>query len=480
MKKFLLLSSALFVMQFSRAQWEPDVRLTNTNDSSSTNSSRGHNITTNGDTVHIVWYDKSDGNWEIYYMRSTDKGVSWESAIRLTNDPARSYSPSIALSGQDVHVAWFDMKPGNFEIYYVRSTDGGTNWDDEQRLTDDSYFSSSATISSYGSYVHLAWVNSDNISGIYQVFYKNSSDGGISWGDEICLSGDSPIAYSASMAVSGSDVYVVWHDGRDGDSEIYYRKSVDNGFTWEPEIRLTYLNMQETYHDIAVSGSTVHLVWADWRHSNSEIYYRGSTDGGENWGEDTRISLDQATSTLPKLAISNSMLHVVWQDNRSGYYDIYYNYSLDGGKTWLQETQLNDYFYRAERPFIAVSDSVLHVIWRDLRDENYEIYYKRNPTGGMPVGTEDVPSLASGGQLSVYPNPASRQLTVERSAVGGQRSAVRLSILDLCGREIKEFENISSFPYPADISDLFDGVYILRIMDDSCNSGSMKFMKVSE
>ncbi len=84
--------------------------------------------------------------------------------------------------------------------------------------------------------------------------------------------------------------------------------------------------------------------------------------------------------------------------------------------------------------------------------------------------------------LSVYPNPASRQLTVDgwQSAVGGQRSAVRLSIVDLFGREIKYIGNISSFPLQIDISDLPEGVYFLKVFNDSGNVGAVKFVKTAD
>ena len=59
MKKYLLFSFALLTMQFCLAQWEDNIRLTNTDDTSSTNYSRGHNIATNGDTVNVVWWDKN-------------------------------------------------------------------------------------------------------------------------------------------------------------------------------------------------------------------------------------------------------------------------------------------------------------------------------------------------------------------------------------------------------------------------------------
>ncbi len=32
-------------------------------------------------------------------------------------------------------------------------------------------------------------------------------------------------------------------------------------------------------------------------------------------------------------------------------------------------------------PFLSVSGSNVHVIWQDNRDANWEIYYKKNPTG---------------------------------------------------------------------------------------------------
>jgi hypothetical protein len=488
MKKLLLFTIALFAGQFSQAQWEPDVRLTNNADSSRIFFGNIHSIAASGDTIHVVWYDKSDGNWEIYYMRSIDEGINWEKAIRLTNDPARSTHASIAVYGLAVHIFWCEWKPGNPEIYYTHSTDGGSTWEDEQRLTDDPNNSYGPAVSVSGSYVHLVWVSYDYNSGDYEVHYKHSSDGGINWGDEFCLSCNSLKAYNASIAVSGSDVYVVWYDVRDNNAEIYLRKSTDDGLNWEPEFLLTGDFAYPQMPSIAASGSTVHVVWWDLR-NGSKIYYKGSLDGGANWCEDNLISNVPAISSDPNLAVSNSVLHVVWQDNRNGVPDIFYNYSTDGGKTWNEDTRLNDWSWSSERPFIAISDTVLHVIWQDYRDGNYEIYYKRNPTGNLPVSIEDEPSLPSGGQLSVYPNPASKQLTVssqqsaiinQQSEINNLKSAINLSIVDIYGRTIKEIGDVPSFPYQLDISDLTDGIYILRINDKEGSLTSTKFLKISE
>jgi photosystem II stability/assembly factor-like uncharacterized protein len=90
--------------------------------------------------------------------------------------------------------------------------------------------------------------------------------------------------------------------------------------------------------------------------------------------------------------------------------------------------------------------------------------------------------------LVVWPNPASALLTVGqlgswtvgKSAVSGQRSAVRCEIYDVFGRKLMSFEEISSFPFNIDISSLSPGMHILRIEGFDGISGSLKFMKVAE
>ncbi|TSA28303.1 MAG: hypothetical protein D4R67_04145 [Bacteroidetes bacterium] len=73
MKKSILFI-VIFFASCSQAQWEHDVRLT-IDPSSSQNYSQ-HGIASSGDSVHVVWYDDRDGNWEIYYKRNPTGGFS--------------------------------------------------------------------------------------------------------------------------------------------------------------------------------------------------------------------------------------------------------------------------------------------------------------------------------------------------------------------------------------------------------------------
>jgi hypothetical protein len=210
-------------------------------------------------------------------MLSTNGGANWSGATALTNSSGRCYSPSIAASGMDVHLAWTDTRNGVREVFYKRSTDGGFFWGVDTRI------------------IYVSTLN-----------------------------------YYPSIAAAGDIIYLVWEDSRNG-SEIYYTRSGNRGVFWSPEIRLTNAPGTSTVPHISVSSSYVHLVWRDSRSGNYEIYHKLSSDGGLSWGTtDTRLTIDPANSESPSLGISGSILHVVWDDNRDGNSEIYYKRNPTG------------------------------------------------------------------------------------------------------------------------------------------------------
>ena len=85
-------------------------------------------IAVSGNNVHVVWDDDTLGNFEILYRRSFDGGATFGPTINLSNNAGQSFRPAIAVSGNNVHVVWDDNTPGNFDILYKRSTDGGASF----------------------------------------------------------------------------------------------------------------------------------------------------------------------------------------------------------------------------------------------------------------------------------------------------------------------------------------------------------------
>ena len=392
MKKFIytlvlaLILCSAFNIQNSYAQWEPDVRLTNAAGNSYMSDNNAWCIAANGNVVHTVWFDTRDGHNQIYYKRSTNGGTTWGADTRLTNNAAYSDRPSIAVSGSQVHVVWSDLRDNNYEVYYKRSTDGGTTWGTDTRLTNSDGESALVSVAVSGTQVHIVW--RDARDGNEEIYYKRSTDGGTTWEADKRLTNDPASCLNPSVAVYGSQVHVVWCDLRSGVSyDVYYKKSTDGGITWGADTSLIYNQSASYFPSVAVSGSQVNVVWQDYRDGNFEIYYKRSTDGGTTWDADTRLTNYAAFSQCASVAVSGSQINVVWKDNRDGNFEIYYKRSTDGGTTWEADTRLTNNSGISDYPSVAVSGSQVHVVWQDDRDGNNEIYYKRTlpPVPSIPT-----------------------------------------------------------------------------------------------
>ena len=446
-------------------QWQPDVRLNIDPSASWTSENNAWCVAASGNEVHVVWMDNRDGNAEIYYKRSTDGGTSWGADTRLTNNSAGSAYPSVTVSGLVVNVVWEDNRDGNDEIYYKRSTDGGTSWGADTRLTNNSAASERPSVTVSGSVVHVAW--RDLRDGNEEIYYKRSTDGGISWGADTQLTSNSAISQYPSVSVFGSVVHVVWRDDRDGNYEIYYKRSTDGGLSWGADTRLTNNSAASGLPSVSVSGSVVHIVWYDNRDENWEIYYIRSTDGGTSWGADTRLTNNTSVSLSPSVTVSGSVVHVVWDDGRDGSHpEIYYKRSTDGGTSWGADFRLTNNPANSFSPFVSVSGSVVHVVWRDERDGNFEIYYKRDPTGN-PVGiinyNSEIPGEFSLSQN--YPNPFNPNTIINFQL--SRFNFVSIKVYHVLGNEVStlvnEKLNAGSYSISFNGSNLSSGIYFYKL-----------------
>jgi len=474
MKNSLLLSGLFFGGLFlsptdSHAQWQPDVRLTNDSANSYTSLNNAWCIASSGSVVHVVWWDFRDGNMEIYYKRSPDGGISWSADTRLTNNSSESVDPSVAVSDPLVHVVWYDYRDTNYQIYSKRSPDGGISWEADTRLTINDAQSYSPSVAASGSVVHIVWEDTRDLN--HEIYYKRSTDGGISWEADTRLTNHNAASFSPSVALSGSVVHVVWQDARDVNWEIYYKRSTDGGISWSADTRLTIVDTTESnYPSVTVSGSVVHVVWQDFRDGNMEIYYKRSTNAGGNWSADERLTNNPSPSSKPSVAVSGSVVHVVWDDYRDVKWDIYYKRSPDGGVSWEADTRLTNNDAQSYSPSVALSGSVVHVVWADARDVYWEIYYKRNPTGNV-VGIKNINSeIPREFSLSQnYPNPFNPSTTIQFSLPRSE--FVTLKLFNILGEEITALvsKKLSAGTHQAewDARDLPSGVYFYRLQAGS-------------
>jgi hypothetical protein len=340
-----------------------------------------------------------------------------------------------------VHIVWFDRRESNNgEIYYNRSDDNGENWGTEERLTVDPGYSESPSVAVRDSIVHVVWC--DTRSGDWEVYYKRSINNGENWGADERLTADATYPYFPSVAVRDSIVHIIWDAFISGNTDIYYKRSIDDGETWDIHEKIT--SDPDYFWDpsVAVSDSIVHVVWCAKKGGafNREIYYKRSIDNGENWGIDERLSNAADYSDYPSIAACDSVVHVAWTDTRNGSSnsEVYYKRSDDNGVSWGIDERLTNAGDSSKCVSVACRncdyDYDVHVTWTDFRhgNQNREIYYRRHEC--PPSSVEE------SGELKAE----SFDLKVKNAMLGEVRfsihlphsSLVELKVFDVSGRPV--------------------------------------------
>jgi hypothetical protein len=405
--------------------------------------SNAHCIVAKNDTLHLVWFDDRPGNHEVFYMRSTDAGLSWSQDTILSGQGNLSTNPSITTSGSNVHLVYQDMRDGNWEIYYKGSTDGGTSWTIDKRLTNNPASSNIPSVAANEQFVHAVYQDPRDGNGGPEIYYRRSTDGGNFWDTNLRLTNAAGYSEYPSICTSGSTMHVAWQDERDGNEEIYYKRSSDNGSNWGTDTRLTVDNDYSRNPSISAVGSIVHVAWSDGRDSDElEIYYKQSTDGGLSWGSDLRITYSPRSSYDPSIVTSDSVINIFYLVSPGGSTPSLYNTrSLDNGQTWEENTRVT-YDSSGKQYFSAAAfGSALYLVWMDYRDSNdFEIYFKRNPTGeptDVRASNNNIPNDYY--LFQNYPNPFNPVTNIGYRISNSE--FVSLKIYDVLGREVATLIN---------------------------------------
>jgi hypothetical protein len=318
--------------------------------------------------VHVVWEDDRDGEIESHQIRynvSSTQGDTWvhpEDLLLEEDEEGRSnsFEPVIAADGANVFVAWSDNTFGAFDIFFRRSSNSGLEWlDAPLRIDRDqpagSAFSAGVQIATAagGNTVYLVW--EDTRGGAFSdVYFSRSLDAGQSFSaTDIRLDvSDDPGAnnsFSPQIGADGNDIYVVWHDDRNGENnDVFMSFSSDGGLTWTVDSRAEQEDpagvSQSLFPSVCVSGNTAHVGWHDNRVGGFyRAFYNRAVDG--LWAG-VEVRLDgykvlggERPSRDVKMACDGDTVVAAWFDQLDdefdvGYNDIRYNWSEDAGATW--------------------------------------------------------------------------------------------------------------------------------------------------
>ena len=154
-------------------------------------------------------------------------------------------------------------------------------------LTNNTKDSVYAQVASYKNNVYVVWQENNpdssdhnKASGIYNnyrnydIYIKKSIDGGLTFSKEINLSNNPGFSEHPQIAISGNNVYVAWTDDNTSspsttiakNKEILFRKSVDDGNTFDKIINLSNSSNVDSYNQ-EIAGSRKQCLYCMARHS---------------------------------------------------------------------------------------------------------------------------------------------------------------------------------------------------------------------
>lgn len=296
----------------------------------------------------------------------------------IDTGPNAAGAPQLHCEGQNVYAVWAAIPPGlSNDIYFSRSADGGSTWSAPQRLDakdpPGASGSASPAICSDGDNVFVAWRDL-RVGGEARIFMNRSTDGGLTWHGDAEVGSPPPGPREArlpNLACDGDTVYVTYLDTRLGNLNVFVSRSDDAGATWQPDARIDVDNTGQAILNtprIALSGNRVHVVWTDERGLSPDIYSNRSMNRGATWLPQT-VRVDTGAfgdSLAPRIEVAGDRVYVVYQDFRNGNVDIYFNLSTDAGATFApQDTPLGLGLADASVPRMRSAGQNVYVVWTE-------------------------------------------------------------------------------------------------------------------
>jgi hypothetical protein len=226
--------------------------------------------------------------------------------------------------------------------------------------------------------IFAAWIGNRDIK------FARSMNFGRSFGPAILVNDDggktSQSFFNMEIAPDGN-VFIVWLDGRDkksskpGTSSVYMARSVDEGKTFEKNIKISGDICPCCRPAIAFGGNGE--IFVSWRHvyENNEriIVVASSRDGGSTWGEPVKVTesgwkINGCAHSGPTMKYMGNKLFISWYTGKNDRASLKFAYSSDHGESFQTAKNVNGPVLDANHPDITI-----------LGDEAWVIFQGRDP-----------------------------------------------------------------------------------------------------
>jgi hypothetical protein len=192
--------------------------------------------------------------------------------------------------------------------------------------------------------------------------------------------------------------------------EVYFQRSLDDGISWDPELRLSNLTpvTPEPEPRLVANGNHLLVFFANRTATGEHLYYAASDDWGSDFSAPLQLTNDSGDQSNVAAAIVSSTVHAVWQQNFDGAIRIFYAKSIDSGQTWQPEVALTNVTLSQDQyPAIAAVGDEVFVTWSRMYAGTEAIFAKVSLDSGDTWQPEVRASNFADGTYPEFPAIAS-------------------------------------------------------------------------
>lgn len=359
---------------------------------------------------------------------------SWSKPMPLSRNIGGTIFTALASNGATLHAVWLD----NGIIMYRHSTDEGNTWSSTTQIGSAIEIPLDHSFVAEGTTLHLLFTGND-----YNLYYQKSTDNGLTWSTKAQVApGLSGYFFRNSIKVSNGIIHILWVNESKStfvSNGLFYRKSLDDGNTWQLAVRMTMADQSTDpgRPALSLSGNNVQISWMaeylplppcySWQHC-TEVFYNRSLNAGVTWETPKLMSSGSPYASRPDiLELPTGDVVLVWGDARWSAPGISNNFSIiqlvavhssDNGTTWdpiQRECFTNSY---CNHGMLAEFGSNVFLPWNDGRNNTNSIYSRLSKDNGRTWGNEELAASSSTSQIIPYstmtPNDA-QMLFVDNS-----------------------------------------------------------------
>ncbi len=320
--------------------------------------STGHgspSIAVDDNNLYVAWEDDRFGFEELYFTSSLKNSIKFKKNLPVVAEAGSQVLPSIEVLNKTVYVAMMNKKTWEIEFTEGHSISGVYKFDKPIHVNDDAsgnwHYAPSLAVDNEKN-VCIAWLDARNSN--YDIYFSHGIKENGTWqfSKNVRVNDNSINAshYTPSIAFDNGSVYIAWYDNRNNDFDIYIATGRLINNNWEFDIN-TRVNddtgsSDQMHPRIAVRGDEIFIVWEDGRDGGSDIYFSKSVmkNGSLEFSKNTKVNDIKGKHYDPQIEVIGSNVYVVWQAEVNDSGDIYFSHGKYNGENWefSKNVKVND------------------------------------------------------------------------------------------------------------------------------------------